>query len=858
MSKPALPWRTAAKIAWRELQASKEKFLFVIFSVAIGVAALTGVRGFSDSFQATLLREARTLMAGDLEARMGHQPTVDQQRQLDAMAAKGVERTEVTEMVSMASSPGAPSPIPISLKAVNPFKYPFYGAVRLDPAIPLRQALAGQSAAVADDLLIRLHAKVGGPLKIGNADFRISSVIIREPDRMSSGMSLGPRVMISRSALAKTGLVQPGSRAGESFLFKLAPQSGGVAQARAELERALPDARISDFRETSPALTSGLNRSTGLLSLICLVAMVLGAVGVAMAMRAHLQQRVETLAIMKAIGARSSDILRIYLLQTVMLGLAGGIIGALLGVGVQFAFPSLLGRFVLVQTHFRFPLRSVLGGLGTGVLTTVLFCLPPLLDVRKVRPILVLRRMVEGASDGGERLSFRRFFRRLNRDKAQWVVAVVIVAGLALIAAALSDSAVVGRWFAAALAALLLVSLAAAAGALHLIRVFLDKTRLHLRLFLRHGLANLYRPGNQSAAVLAALGVGVMLILTIFVVQHSVLARMQATVAPTVPNVFLVDISTDELAGVSSLLERQPQVHGGMEALPIVSGRILALNGTPVASIRVEHYPRRMLRSVSLTWSANLPAGAEVVTGRWPAGNDAGAMAVNQGTARRLHLHLGSEVVLLAGQRTIHARVAALIKHDGEHIFSRSEFILTPQALAGLPVVWYGAVHAEPSQVGALQRALFNAYPTVTVINTADVLETIEGVVGQITLVIRFLAAFSILAGVIILASSIASTRFRRIREVVVLKTLGAKRGHIAAVFTVEFVVLGLLAGVVGVVFANLLSRVLLHRMDVAFHVEWAASVLAIVATAGLAAGAGWVASFRMLGQKPLQILREE
>ena len=167
-------------------------------------------------------------------------------------------------------------------------------------------------------------------------------------------------------------------------------------------------------------------------------------------------------------------------------------------------------------------------------------------------------------------------------------------------------------------------------------------------------------------------------------------------------------------------------------------------------------------------------------------------------------------------------------------------------------------MHVDPKQVGELQRALYDSFPTVTTVNIADVLKTIQGVVGQITLVIRFLAGFSILAGVIILASSIASTRFRRVREVVVLKTLGAKRGHIAAVFTVEFVVLGLLAGAIGAVFANLLSRVLLHRLDVAFHVEWLASGLAIAGTAALAAATGWIASFRILGQKPLQVLREE
>ena len=435
---------------------------------------------------------------------------------------------------------------------------------------------------------------------------------------------------------------------------------------------------------------------------------------------------------------------------------------------------------------------------------------------------------------------------------------MVILLGLAGIAAALSDSVVVGRWFAAALCAVFVVMLAGSAITLRLVRGFLDRTRRDLQPSIRHGLANLYRPGNQSAAVLAALGVGVMLILTVFLMQHSVVEQMRMTAAPDTPNVFLVDIGSTEVAGVKHLLAEQPGVLGNLEMLPVVSGRILSLDGRRVEDLRLRNYPQRLLRSVSLSWSQDLPAGTEVVRGAWWGRDDTRGIAVTERVAERLHLQIGSRIVLTSNSRTIEAQVTALIKHDGEHVYGRSDFILTPQALAGLPVTWYGALHVAPKQVGAMQRTLFSAYPTVTVINIADIIETIQGVVGQITEVVRFLAAFSILSGVIILVSSIASTRFRRLREVVVLKTLGAKRKYIVAVFSVEFVVLGLLAGVVGVIFANLLTAILLHRLDVEFQVEWVAGLLGVLATVLLATATGWLASFRILGQKPLEVLREE
>ena len=233
------------------------------------------------------------------------QPTQEEEQELNGMASHGIQRTQVTDTVSMVSSPGDPVPLLVSLKAVDPHRYPFYGEVALQPAGDLRQVLTDSTVVVAEDLLIRLRTQLGASLKIGDSTFRIAAILVREPDRMSSGMGLGPRVMMTQSALEKSGLLQQGSRSGERFLFKLSDANSNIAKVRARLEQILPDAQVTDFRESNPALTDGLKRSTGLLSLICLVAMVLGAIGVAMAMRAHLQQRVEVLAIMKSIGARS-------------------------------------------------------------------------------------------------------------------------------------------------------------------------------------------------------------------------------------------------------------------------------------------------------------------------------------------------------------------------------------------------------------------------------------------------------------------------------------------------------------------------------------------------------------------------
>jgi putative ABC transport system permease protein len=863
----SLSYASAAKIAAREMRSSRGKFFFVVLSVAIGVAALTGVRGFSASFRGTLLIRARSILAGDLAARMFQQPTPEQEKGLKEIEAEGVVVTPVTELLSMASAPKTLDPLLVSLKAVDPAEYPFYGTVDLMPAGSLRAVLGPESVVVADDLLVRLRLRVGDGLKIGSKEFRIASVVVNEPDRLSGNFAAGPRVLISRAGLEASGLLAPGSHAGQRYLFKVPkPKNGApisdraVADLKERLVKMLPEAQITDYRETNPALTQGLDRATSLLSLMSLVALVLGAVGVAMAMRAHLQQRLDTIAIMKSLGARSGQIVKIYLLQTLLLGLLGGVLGVALGVGVQLAFPVLLAKLINVATELHVQWRTVVTGLGAGVLTTLLFTLPPLLDIRGVRPILILRRAVEDNDDP----FVSAVFKKITKNVAQIGAAVLILAGLAAIATTLSDSATVGKVFSLGLVLVLLVLLGASAAVLGGLKFFLNRTRLSLPSSLRHGLANLYRPGNPSAALLAALGMGVMQIMTVYLVQQSVVKDLHISSAPNLPNVFLVDITSDEIEGVRTLIKGQSSVTVAPELLPVVSSRILALEGTPAAEVKLKNFPKRMLQSISLSWFEGPPPGVTVTKGRWwTAAQSADAaktplVAVSERQAERLGLHVGSTITFAAQDTQFVATVAALTKSDGQHAFSRAEFMLPREALRGLPVVWYGGVHADPTRVGELQRALYRAYPTVTVINVAQALETVRAVVIQITYVIQFLAAFSIFAGIIILASSIAGTRYRRIREVVVLKTLGATRARIATVFSIEFAVLGLVAGVVGIGFANLIARVLLKQLTAKYQFEWGWNALALLGTAGLTVATGWMASHRILGQKPLEILREE
>ncbi len=853
-----LAWKTAWKIAWRDLHASWAKFAFVIVAVALGVGSLTGMQSFSVVFQRTLLQQARNIMSADLSARDFHVYTDKELAQLDKLQSHGVQHTLVTETVSMASTTSNPDPLLVSLKVVDPSQYPYYGQVQLASGRALRDVLKNDTTVVSEEFLLRMHTHVGDTLQLGNRSFRIVDVVRSEPDRISSSFGIGPRVLITQAALPATGLVRPGSRATERMLFRLPAQGNGRQQSmsvdalRKQVETVLPEAQVTDFREANPALVDGLHRATAMLTLVSLVTMVLSAIGVAMAMHAHLQQRLETIAIMKALGARSSQVMRIYLLQTLFLGIVGALLGIAAGSAVARAFPILLEKLISLPVEGHLALGPVLIGMFTGILTTLLFTLPPLLEIRDFRPLRILRRNVEEDRRPG-------LGRILPRDRVQIVAIVVILLGLAAIASTLTQSAMIGEWFAGGLLAVLVFLLLTASGVLLAVRGLMQRYRARFSPTVRQGLANLYRPGNQSAAVLTALGVGVMLIMTVYFVQQAIVRDLNVTGSSKIPNVFLVDVSTDELPGVRKLLAAQPAVQGKLESIPIVAARILSINGVPTDQLQIQHYPRRMLRSTSVTWADTLPVGEKVVAGHWWAQDSAAhQLAVSERAAKFLHLQLGSQIGFEAGDQKIVATVVAFYRSDGQHVYARSQFIMPSRVLAGQSVVWYGAFHADPARVGDIERSLFAAYPTVTVINVADVLEIVRKVVDQIALIIRFLAAFAMLSGGIILASSVTATRFQRVREVAILKSLGALRKQIVSMLSIEFFMLGAIAGAAGVVFALALSAILLHKLDVSFHPNLPISIAAMIATAILASATGWLACWSILQQKPLEVLREE
>jgi putative ABC transport system permease protein len=678
---------------------------------------------------------------------------------------------------------------------------------------------------------------------------------------MSGSINVGPRVMLRRENMQRAGLLEAGSRSSQRFLFQFpAARADAMIQGQREmLKRAFPDGMIADYRETHPLITRGLNNSTTFLSLVSLIALVVGALGVAMAMQSHLQQRMDAIAVMKSLGGRSAQILRIFLLQALGLAAAGGVIGVALGGAVQKMFPWLIRQYFPVAPEVQLSLRQAGEGMGLAILGTLLFVLPPLLGIRDVKPVLIFRRDMDAPRAG-----FEAQWMRWRAALGAGAMVCLGIAGMAafLIDANWRDAARVGGWFVGGMVVSLLLLAGLSWLLLRGLRGLLRGAGRTLPALARHGLANLYRPGNRAEAVLVAFSLGVMFTLTVYLLQSSLLGQIAASAPPGMPNVFVINITAADRDQVAEFLRTAPGVEGEVNVTATAAGHLKQIDGKVQDQTVLTGSARRYLRARTITWAQELPKQTEVVEGDWwgPKEKPAEAqISVLAETANLLGIRVGSIVDWEVSGRAIRSRVVALHRNERVGPGSNAEFVFSPGALDNVPVLYFGGVRARPAEIAKLQKASFEKFPAITMINMADVLDQVQQVIDQVALVVRFISAFAILAGVIILASSIAGSRMRRVREVVILKTLGATRQKVAAIFSVEFLLLGLVAGVMGSVLAVGFTNMLLTRLlDARFQFEWAPNLISVAASALIANAAGWAASYRILDQKPLEILREE
>jgi putative ABC transport system permease protein len=834
----------------RESRGTRARLTFFVACLSVGVAAVVAVAGLSSSLDDGIRVEARQLLAADL-AIVGNRPLP---AGFDATAGNaGVEQTSVAEAPTVVAAPpqvaGRPGPSQlVELKAVTG-TYPFYGKLVLKPARPLAELLAPDTTVVASDLLARLHLRLGDNLRIGGLSFRIAGVVLSEPDRVGVSFTVGPRVFISGAGLARTPLMGRGSRISHRLLLKFPPGTPGSSiQAVAErLKQTIPDPafyRVETYRDAQPALRENLARVERFLGLVALLSLFVGGIGVAESVRAWLAGRLDAIAVLKCLGMRPREIFLLYLGQTALLGLAGSLVGITAGVAVQQLLPGLFPDLIPASLVHPWQPLALVRGLGLGAGVAMLFSLAPLSAVLRVPPVRVLRREAEPLP---------------RHPLASVVTGVTLIAGILGLATVQSRSWLLGAQFTGGV---LLVTVLLAAAALLIVRAVRRMPRDFARPWLRQGLAALARPGAATFGAIVALGLGVLVVLAMSLVERRLAGEFARQLPTDAPSAFLIDIQPDQWPGVRGLLERAGATR--IESVPVVPSRLTAIDGVSVDDLTA-HRPkdrnRRWLltREQRLTYMRQLPPDNVVVAGALWSDPARQEVSVEESFAEDLKLHLGSVLRFDIEGVPIDLTVTSIRKVNWRSFGINFSLVVEPGVLDQAPQQRFAAVRLPPGGEQRMQDLLAASYPNVTVLRIRELLEKVGKVLNRISLGVRFLGGFTVLAGIAILAGAISAGSARRSHEVALLKTLGMTRRGVISHFAVEYALIGLVAGAIGACGATVLAwGVVTRGFNLTGQLEPWPLAIGIAGSALLTVAAGLAASGRALQRRPIEVLRTE
>ena len=840
------------RMAAREMRASWKRLLFFFICIAVGVGAIVALRSVIQSVRQTFAGEARALIAADAiifsNQAIGAEQAEKIAGRLREAGATSLQTVEIATMARPAARPAAVARM-VELRAVEP-GFPYYGRLTLQDGRPFSQALLeNHGVLVRPELLAQLGIAVGDDLLIGKQSFTIRGVIESEPGRRLGAFSLGPRVFVDLAGLRDSGLLAFGSRASYQQLVKVPDASHDELITTLRGDFASGFTRVRSYKAMEDDIGEDFARAENYLSLVGLVIVILGGIGVSSVTRVFVQQKIRSIAILKCVGARSRELLAIYMLQILALGLAGSLLGVVLAEAAMRLIPiALEGRMAPgVTIDYTLSGPAVAQGVGIGILVSILFSVVPLLDVRHVKPSRLLRD--EG---GAPRLDWLKI-----------TVTLAVVAALVWLTAWQAGSWRIGR--------IVAIGFAGTAVALHVAGLILIRAIRPLArtrgFALRHAVLQLTRPGSQVRIVLLAVGLGSFFIVGVRALQENLIREFSVDLSPEAPDMFLIDIQSDQVAAVRGLLKAS-QAAGAPEArlLPVLRARVVGVAGR---ELQLENYQDvrgrgSLAREYTITYRPTLERNETITAGTFWDGTPSasGEVSIEQGLHERFRINLGDQIRFDVLGRVMEARVTSIRRVD----FSDSRaggfmFLFRPGLLEQAPHSFIGFVRG-PDDTAArarLQAGLVAAAPNVSVIDGREILGAIRTVVDNVTLAVTVVGSLVVLSGLLILVGAVAMTKFRRIYEAAIFKTLGATRRVIATVLLFEYGLLGALAGSIGSLGAIGLTWGLSRfALDIPFRPLPLLTGGAVVVTAVLVAAVGVIASWEVLQRKPLATLRAE
>lgn len=873
--------RFAARMARRDARAGSGTLVLCGGAIALGVAALVALGSFRASVADAVARQGRDMLGADAAFSSRHAFPDSVRRLLDSLSRTGAGVSRSTGFPSMVLAPGSGAVRLLEVRAIEG-GWPFYGEVETSPP-GAWAALHRDTAAAGADLLplavldpeaaAQLSASAGDTVTVGRARFVVAGVATAMPDHPPTRVFDRPRVYIPAGDLASTDLVRRGSL----ITYGAYLDVGGSGAARTILDGHRGMLRRAGVRATTPAreqerLTSGVGYGTRFLGLVGLAALLLGGLGVASAARVLAATRLRSAALLRCLGASRGSVLSIFLLETLALALVASALGAAAGIGVQAWLPHLLSGLLPVSVRFGVHPGVVAAGLGVGVGSAFAFALLPLLDVRDAPPLAALRRAESGVDAEG---------RRRWRDPRRWGAAGLLAAAVAALCVWQAPSPLTGLAYAGGLALLSLLLAAVGRGLAWAARRFLPHGAPYA---LRQGVSNLFRPRNQTLAVVVALGLGTFLIGTLAAVESSVVDRLRLATGPGQPDLVLFDIQPVQRDSVLDLVRRGG--HPALGATPIAVLRIASLNGVDAAHLRAGEgrrasgaapsdsdpaagqtgrRPERWAlgREYRSTWRDSLTATETLVAGRWwdsawAGGPRPGQVSLATGIAGDLGVGIGDTITWEAAGRRLTTVVTSLRDVDWARPALNFFAVFQPGVLETVPATWVVLTRIpDPRARAALQRDLVERFPSVSAVDLSRIEAAVRQVVGTVAEAVRFMTLFSVMAGLLILVAAIWASRRQRLRESVLLRTLGARAATIRSIHLAEYACLGGLAGLAGTGLAAVAGWALVARgFGLPYRTPVGSLALLWLATSAAAVLVGALAGGKAVRRPPLEVLR--
>ena len=855
--------RLAVRYSLRELRGSLGRVWVWVACLSVGVGAVVSVAGLASSVDGAIRGEARKLLAADLAVRSRGPIPEDVLETIDGVP--GAVRAEVREMAAMvgrassrAGSPGesgdeGPSSLLAELKAVSG-GYPFYGELVTKPPLPAgtspADVLGDHSALVSPEALSRLGLEVGDDLRLGRRTLRIIGSLEGEPDRLPTGFAFGPRVVVGVAAQEAARIFPFAGFGGYRVLVRLPGEySLDELELRANALREEMDdgaaVRVETYADAQPGIREDLERLSRYLGLVALLSLLVGGVGVAQGIRAWLTQRLDALAVLKCLGARPRDLMRTYVVQAVLLGLVAGVIGGVVGLLSILLVPAILGGALPVEAVSIWQPWAFVRGVALGIGVSTAFSAPALLVVLRAPPVRVFR-------SGAEPLPGSRLASALS--------VFAVGAGVAGSTALQAGSLWLALRFMGAVAAAVVALILAALLLRRLARFLAPRCRSS---WLRYGVAALARPESGTPAASVALGMGLMVLLAMFVVQGHLHDELAAGLPEEAPSAFLLNVPATGWGHLAGLLERQGAER--LQSAPVVMARVGAIDGVPVAERLNDRNRWALRRQLRLTYLDELPADNVILEAAGPAtlprpwvDPALGEVSVEQNFAETIGVSVGSTIDLEVGGREISITVTSLRRVDWEGFGINFFLVVEPAVLDWAPHTRLAAAWLPPEREQRIQDEIYLAYPGVAVVRIREVLQKVVDLVGNLQVGVRVLGSFTVAAALLTLAGAVAASSARRGREAALLKTIGSTRFDVLRAFAAEYALVGLSAAVVAAVLGSAAAWWLVTReLELAWSFRPWAVFGALAAGSLLSLATGLLASVGALQRPPIDSLRE-